>query len=324
MSKLSIVIPVYNTYKYIDKCLKSIMNQNIDYEIILVDDGSTDESGKLCDNYQNENIKVIHINNLGVSNARNVGILNSSGKYITFIDSDDYIDNCYKELIDIMDKGYDLVTFGISIDNEEKKLEERSIISTSSTLDLNRHDTIKNIIDIANFNCVIWNKIYRLDIIKENNIFFDKNIYVAEDSLFAVEYALKVNKSYHVNKPYYHYIIHSNSALRVKNINFIKRVETSITAYQKIEELLNFDDELKNLCLVQEAHARLGLSEHYYNFKYENYKELIKNNKKWIKENKKLIYSYASKKEKLRIKLFLFSIKLDCFIVNYRNKHRSN
>lgn len=90
----SIIIPVYNVKEYLDDCLKSILEQTyINYEIILVDDGSTDGSAELCDNYSRnyKNIKVIHENNSGVSCARNVGLANSSGKYILFVDPDDSV-----------------------------------------------------------------------------------------------------------------------------------------------------------------------------------------------------------------------------------------
>lgn len=325
MKKLAIIIPVYNTSKYLEKCIKSIEAQKLDdYEVIIVDDGSTDGSSQECDKYQSDIIKVIHIENGGVSNARNQGILASDSKYITFVDSDDYIDPCYNELMNYLDEGADLVSFGISIDNEKTHLEDRCIIGEDLVTTYNKSGYIEKIVDISYFNCVIWNKIYKSSIIKENNILFDKNIHVAEDTLFAVTYSLNILKAVHVNKPYYHYIIHANSALRVKNSSFIKRVETSIPAYQKVQELLKFDEKLYALAVIQGAHARLGLSEHYYNFKYDNYKSLIKENKAWIKNHKSYINKYAPKKEKLRIRLFLTSTKLSCMIVNMRNKKRSS
>lgn len=105
---VSIVVPVYNVEKYLKKCIDSILNQTYkNLEIILVDDGSTDNSGKICDDYSSsdERIKVIHKQNGGLSDARNLGIDNSTGKYITFIDSDDYITNNYIEyLVTILEK----------------------------------------------------------------------------------------------------------------------------------------------------------------------------------------------------------------------------
>lgn len=102
MVKLSVVIPVYNVEKYLDRCINSIINQSYkNWELILIDDGSSDLSGKICDKYLNidRRIRVFHIKNQGVSNARNLGINVSTGKYITFIDSDDWIE---KDLLEKM------------------------------------------------------------------------------------------------------------------------------------------------------------------------------------------------------------------------------
>lgn len=93
--KFSIIIPVYNVEKYLKKCLTSIVQQNFnDYELILVDDGSTDMSGKICDEFEEKynNIIVMHISNSGVSNARNKGLEIARGEYIWFVDSDDYVE----------------------------------------------------------------------------------------------------------------------------------------------------------------------------------------------------------------------------------------
>ena len=102
--KLSIIIPVYNTEKYLHRCVDSVLQQNMsDYELILVDDGSTDGSGKICDEYKEKDsrVKVIHTQNQGVSKARNTGLELSSGEYIGFVDADDYIDaDMYEKLIE--------------------------------------------------------------------------------------------------------------------------------------------------------------------------------------------------------------------------------
>lgn len=106
---VSIVVPVYNVEKYLKKCVESIINQTYkNLEIVLVDDGSTDNSGKICDDYSisDERVKVIHKQNGGLSDARNVGIDNSTGKYITFVDSDDTIENDYVEYLYSLLKKY--------------------------------------------------------------------------------------------------------------------------------------------------------------------------------------------------------------------------
>lgn len=99
--KVSIIVPVYNVEKYIEKCIQSILTQTYkDYELILVDDGSTDDSGKICDSFEfHSKIKVIHKENGGLSDARNAGIDVCSGRYILFIDSDDYVKNDYVDTL---------------------------------------------------------------------------------------------------------------------------------------------------------------------------------------------------------------------------------
>lgn len=97
---ISVVVPIYNVEKYIEKCIDSIINQTYtNLEIILVDDGSPDKCGKICDEYakRDKRIKVIHKENGGVSSARNIGLDNLNGEYVTFIDADDYISNNYCE-----------------------------------------------------------------------------------------------------------------------------------------------------------------------------------------------------------------------------------
>ena len=96
--KISIIVPVYNVENYLERCVESILKQTYtNFELLLINDGSTDQSGDLCDQLvsKNENIKVFHLENAGVSNARNVGIQNSTGEWITFIDSDDFLKNIH-------------------------------------------------------------------------------------------------------------------------------------------------------------------------------------------------------------------------------------
>lgn len=127
MCKVSIVVPVYNVEKYINRCIESIINQTYkNIEIILVDDGSTDSSGEICDKYSEKDsrIKVIHKQNGGLSDARNSGIDIATGDYLLFVDSDDYIDiNLIKNMQQYMDKNIDLIKFKmIAVDETGKEL----------------------------------------------------------------------------------------------------------------------------------------------------------------------------------------------------------
>ena len=124
---ISIIIPVYNVEKYLNKCLNSVIEQTYkNIEVILIDDGSTDNSGKICDEYAKNDIriKIIHQQNGGVSTARNNGLEHATGKYITFVDSDDYIE---KEMIEtmakkIMKKNADIVICGVTDRDEENNI----------------------------------------------------------------------------------------------------------------------------------------------------------------------------------------------------------
>ena len=130
--KLSVIIPVYNTSKYIEKCLNSIANQTMnDIEIILVNDGSTDNSEEVIQKWINENqdkmeIKYFKKENGGLSSARNLGVVKSTGEYITFVDSDDYLNkNIYKNLEKYMDENIDLIKFKMSIVDENGTINEK-------------------------------------------------------------------------------------------------------------------------------------------------------------------------------------------------------
>lgn len=117
---ISVIVPVYNVEKYLDKCVQSILKQTYkDFELILVDDGSPDNSPQMCDEYaqKDKRVKVIHKANGGLSDARNVGTLNASGQYVTYIDSDDYVSNDYLEVLNwlIIKYNADIAVTGISV-----------------------------------------------------------------------------------------------------------------------------------------------------------------------------------------------------------------
>ena len=122
--KISVIVPVYKAESYLDRCVESIVNQTYkNLEIILVDDGSPDNSPKMCDDWakKDERIKVIHKKNGGVSSARNAGINEATGEFVQFVDSDDYIDLSFcEQLVTPFEGGVDLVVSGFTITNDEK------------------------------------------------------------------------------------------------------------------------------------------------------------------------------------------------------------
>ena len=185
--KISIVVPVYNGEEYISKCLDSLINQSYkNIEIIIINDGSNDNTEKICNKYKeiDSRIKVISIENGGVSKARNIGIENATGQFLMFCDSDDYVakDWCKLLLENYKENNLILCDYYNVIDNEVKEFDyERPKVNNV----INKADFLK--LRLYGINAP-WNKIFYLDIIKNNNIRFDENISLGEDLRFNIEY----------------------------------------------------------------------------------------------------------------------------------------
>lgn len=215
---ISIIIPVYNVEKYVEKCVNSALKQTYqNLEIILIDDGSTDNSGKICEKLSsNDNrIKVFHKKNGGLSDARNYGIERATGNYIMFIDSDDWIENDTVELSlakAIKDKA-DIVIFGISKDYDNGKKKVR--IPTVSGI-YNSEESIALLNSFKCFDVSACNKFYNIKLF--GNIRFPVGK-LCED--FYTIYLLfsKANKITVLNEAKYHYFQRANSITRNKKVN---------------------------------------------------------------------------------------------------------
>ena len=210
MKKISVIIPVYNVEKYLDRCIKSVLNQTYtDFELILIDDGSTDKSGEIADSYAKSDSRVIvkHVKNGGSSSARNIGLDIASGEYITFIDSDDYVDSDYLETLEKnMTDDVDLVATQAEYSNEKGEpvyvldppVEMKTTYSdTRNYMGRNRHF----------WACMA---LYRRDVL--GTLRFDLSYHVGEDVLFYYTYMRKTRKIKHLSKRMYHYVLYTESA----------------------------------------------------------------------------------------------------------------
>ena len=182
MPKVSIIVPIYNTAKFLPRCIDSILAQTfIDFELILVNDGSKDNSGNICDEYakKDSRIVVIHQENGGGSSARNKGLDVAQGEWISFVDSDDYITNNF--IGNLYDQEFDLTICGMTINSKEIKIDCQII----------NFDNIPEIIiylyklNLINGPC---SKIFKYSIIKQNNLKFDKSLRSGEDTHFVFKY----------------------------------------------------------------------------------------------------------------------------------------
>ena len=221
MEKVSVIIPVYNVEKYICKCLDSVINQTYkNIEIILVDDGSLDGSGKICDDYakKDDKIKVIHKENGGLSSARNEGLEISTGKYVFFVDSDDYVaENLLEEVVCLLEKtDADVCMFSHFTVNENGEFKQTLPLEK----DVYGQEDIKKIIipsfigqkdasetPLLGFVCRQAFKRQTID----NLRFRSEREYYAEDVVFDLEFYTRAKKLCVINKPFYYYRFVSSS-----------------------------------------------------------------------------------------------------------------
>ncbi|MCX8074606.1 MAG: glycosyltransferase [Clostridia bacterium] len=215
---VSVIIPAYNAQKYIKKCIESVLNQTYAHiEIIIVNDGSKDDTLKICKSYakNNSNVKIITTKNRGVSYARNSGINSSNGKYIVFIDSDDYVD---REYISALITNYDdnkltLCGYYEVIENINNKLNSKLNFKEKITgLKEDFYLLYNNGLINSNF-C----KLYLSNIIKSNEIKFDEEISIGEDLLFNLEYMKYVNDGFKlVELHLYYYVKRKRDSLSIR------------------------------------------------------------------------------------------------------------
>ena len=179
--KYSVIIPVYNVEKYINRCVKSILSQRYnDLEIILIDNGSEDSSGILCDNYAERysNITSYHIPNGGVSSARNFGLAKAQGEFICFVDADDYlVGNLFSDMENKLDSELDMLVFSY-YNSIEKNISETArsekILPIEGKKDRNQFIALFTDLLLSDMMYTVWNKIYRREFLKEHRIVFEQ------------------------------------------------------------------------------------------------------------------------------------------------------
>lgn len=217
MCKISIIVPVYNTEKYLEKCLNSLISQTLeDIEILCINDGSTDNSIKILEQYANRDsrIKIINKKNAGVSAARNTGISQAKGEYLGFVDSDDYVDlNFYEKLYNTA-KEYNasIAVAGIIRFNEFHKKYHLKLNETILSNDLKTKLKLCDVPDKS----YVWNKIYKTDEFKKNNLNFSEGVYY-EDVIFTPKALYYLKDMVTVPDTYYYYYRRSNSIVTIRS-----------------------------------------------------------------------------------------------------------
>ena len=213
---LSIIVPVHNTAPWLRRCLDSLVGQTYrDLEIICVNDGSTDASGAILDEYaaRDARIKVIHQKNAGVSAARNRGLDAATGAYVTFVDADDWVEpDAYEKVVSVFSDSVDLVCFGVDVEGvDDSGLEEYCNLMPDTEMGLSPRF-------IAGMNTSVWNKVYRVDIIRKHAVRFPEGQAYGEDVAFVCCYASVGKHVVGVSDKLYHYVLHEGSAMAAPSI----------------------------------------------------------------------------------------------------------
>ncbi len=287
MEKLiSIIVPVYNVEPYLERCINSILGQTYaNLEILLINDGSTDNSGVICDEYAKKDtrIKVVHKNNGGVSSARNLGLEVATGEYIGFIDSDDYIEpTMFEELYNkAKTENADMAICGF------KQVHVNGITKVNNvdfTISWEKENIIKNYFTQGVVKELMYapvNKLYKKTFI--GNLRFCEKYRMGEDILFLFQCIEKMNKIACVDGVFYNYVMRENSAM------------TSPFSQKRLEYIYAIR-EIENICIEKHPYAVNRAKEWVYKHvlntlrqiivanKCEEYKEFYKENKLYLKK----------------------------------------
>lgn len=247
MKTISVIIPVYNTEKELPKCLKSICDQTYkDLEIICIDDGSTDGSSQVLDEFsmKDNRIKVVHQKNGGESNARNTGLKMASGEYIAFCDCDDWIDTDMYEILarELNCENIDMVGGSWYKETDAYSQEIRNQLPVNNAA-FTREELLKYLYKRDSYRgfAYMWNKLYKREILKDKFgklLLFHEDLRLGGDVLYLAEAALNIKKGKYIDRAFYHYYQRSESGCHTKDVD---KLQDWLKAYELV--LQRFGEE---------------------------------------------------------------------------------
>ena len=213
---ISIIVPIYKVERFLSKCIDSLVMQTYrDIEIILVDDGSPDCCGQICDDYamKDSRITVVHQENAGVSAARNAGLRIAKGEYIGFCDPDDWAaPNMFEELVAALEKnGADLAICGYNYYNEQYQVDAKRLYAVRETEVVDQRTLMDRLSDMPpSIRHGVWNKLFKKSLLQD--YLFKDGLHSSEDVLFLADYVIKIRFAVIVHKPLYHNLVRDGSA----------------------------------------------------------------------------------------------------------------
>ncbi|MDO6811819.1 glycosyltransferase family 2 protein [Tenacibaculum soleae] len=304
--KYTIVIPAYNVEDYINNTIDSVLSQTYkDIEIIIINDGSTDNTISVISNYENHNqIKIINQKNKGVSAARNVGIKEATGDYIFFLDADDTIEpNLFEDVNVFIKKNIDkveIVSFGYNIIKNKVIKDEMSRYEFNERV-FESHFFLNSYLKKEIYQCMC-SFVVKRELVIDEKIFFDESTFNGEDQEFQIKCMLKAKEVLYLSFPYFNYIVRDNSAV---NSGFSEKYITLLNAFIRLDNYVNNNKRLENE--VKENLIRYSNLIYFYTLR----KAVKSKDKKLISEVvlKKAYFNsnYKFKLDKLGVKLLFCS-----------------
>lgn len=283
MKKVSVIIPVYNVEKYLSECVDSVLHQSYqNFEIILVDDGSKDKSGEICDKYASSDsrISVIHKENGGASSARNVGMDSANGEYIFFLDSDDRIENTALEklLTAITENDCDIAFCqAYAIDEDTERVNKSNYGYHRDYGSGSAQSFFSEMVKYKEFHVAVWMLLYKRAFLKKNKLRFVEGI-MYEDCIFSFQVYSLAEKAVHVNEYLYYRRYRDNSVMTSK-----KTEKNFVSAVRAYYEVVAFSFDVSDSIATEKYLSRIAFNA------VNNYRALsVSDKKKHRKEYREL------------------------------------
>ena len=320
---VSVIIPVYNTEKYLSACIDSVLQQdNVSFEIILVDDGSTDSSANICDTYAKDydNIKAIHIQNSGPATAKNIGLKHVQGNYIALTDSDDKMEPLM--LFKMVSAGYkydaDIICCNYKQVDEQGHVSHLN--STNQQYILNHEEGLIHFFSKDKIYSQCWTKLYKRQMLVDNGIENDPGLRTDEDFIFNIRAFIKASTTVIVDEPLYEYTHRSSSlahAYYKKNIsqyidNRIQRVQVTQDAVKNETEVVKEWSIVHIIMYYNELLGKVAL------FPELHSDKRIRNIINYIRNNKQILNSHYKQCGFSKKGVFLISFLPSSFYMQYR------
>lgn len=292
---VSVIVPVYNISGYIERCLKSVCGQSYEnLEIVVVDDGSTDESGKICDEFaaKDKRVKVYHKKNGGLSDARNFGIKKARGEFVALVDGDDFVQKDYvRNMVKVASEDVDIVVCGFD-----------KTIPDSMTMS-GRDAAVRLLTRQDNLEIVAWNKLYRRELFDEIQY---PNGEKHEDSLTTYKLLAAARVIKYIPESLYYYVVREGSIMN--SADLLSRLNAREKAAKESVEYFTGDEEMRQAAEIAVLTAKLAFMDAAAKGKID--KKYFKDNSEWIKKHNIKFQKHKFMNKKLKLYLMLNNLGL--------------